>query len=41
MIAHFQAEERDIEFGRIAVVVETALGSTIKRGGLELKGNCG
>ena len=34
VIAHFQAEEPDIEFDRIAVLVETALGSAIKLDGL-------
>ena len=34
MIAHFQAEEPDIEFDRIAVLVETALGRAIKLDGL-------
>ncbi|WP_180901758.1 hypothetical protein [Martelella soudanensis] len=34
VIAHFQAEEPDIEFDRIAVLVESALGGAIKLDGL-------
>ncbi|MBB4120700.1 hypothetical protein [Martelella radicis] len=37
VIAHFKAEEPDIEFDRIAVLVETALGQAIKLDGLVIE----
>ncbi|WP_245511098.1 hypothetical protein [Martelella mediterranea] len=37
VIAHFQTEEPDIEFDRIAVLVEAALGSAIKLDGLVIE----
>ncbi|WP_132313596.1 hypothetical protein [Martelella mediterranea] len=37
VIAHFQTEEPDIEFDRIAVLVEAALGQAIKLDGLVIE----